>query len=330
MVLSFVASREAAPVAIVGAGRLAQVVGRTLLQQGVPLRVWSRNREQAEAWTRGHAAASAHDDIVAACAGVPVIILAVPIAALRQVARRLAPALEGDQVILHGVRGVEPGFVLPHQVLRAETCVQQIGVLGGPIYPPELAAQRPMSAVLASRFAQVVIAARAVVRGTPLRLHDSRDVAGVEVAGAMSNVVRMALGMAAALTLDETARGLIMTRGLCDAAELAVSCGGEASTLMGLAGLGDLIPRPVATLSRHYDVGRQIAVASADAITHADAAGVDGLTTAVAATAWADRHGLAVPLVRAVAAVVTGEIPAGEALSQVLALNFDPGQFLAC
>src|SRR5690606_35793634 len=100
---------------------------------------------------------------------------------------------------------------------REETCVRKIGVLGGPLYAPELQSNRPVAAVLASRFDETYEVVRHITANTPVRVHRSRDVVGVEVAGALSNVSALAVGMVEALELGDMARGVVLTQGLIEA-----------------------------------------------------------------------------------------------------------------
>ena len=315
----------ASHVAIVGLGRFGQTVYRMLSAAGVPLRLWARRTGLAADLAAGTPHVTACNSIAAACGDAEVIVLAVPIGAWRVVVQEIGAVARGDHVVLHGTRGVAPGFVLPHAVLRAETCVRKIGALGGPLYAPSIATPRPVAAVLASRFDDVLALARQLTANTMLRLHPSRDVVGVEVAGAIADVVLLAVGMAQGLDMGETVRGLLLTRGLADAAAITRSLGGDPMTLVGLAGIGDLVPRQVEVVSRHLEVGRALAggasVAAALAAVHGS---VDGVQTAQAvATLAAARH-LDVPLLAAVARVLAGLAPVQASLEQVLSLDFNP------
>ena len=318
------------PIAILGGGRFARAVASTLARCGAPLRLWTRRKEVAAALARDLAPhATAVRTVQEAVQGAVASVMAVPICAMRQVARHLGDVAQGDHVVLHAVRGVEPGFVLPHAILRQETCVQRIGVLGGPIYAPELAAGKTIAAVLATRFAEPMALAEGLIAGTPLRLHRSDDLIGVEVAGAIGNVATLAVGMASELKLGATSRGLILTRALMEAASLAVSCGGQASTLVGLAGVGDMVPRQVGTTSRHLQAGAMLARGQeAHAVSQEVGGHLDGLETAVAAAGLAAQRGLLLPLVEAVAQVAAGERHASAALVEVMHLDLDPSEAL--
>lgn len=318
------------PIAILGGGRFARAVASTLARHNHTLRLWTRRFEVAEAMARDLAPqAQAARSVQGAVDGACATVVAVPICGMREVANRLGDVVQGDHVVLHAVRGVEPGFALPHAIIRQESCVQRIGVLGGPIYAPELAAGKTIAAVLATRFSEPMALAEGLIAGTPLRLHRSDDLVGVEVAGAIGNVATLAVGMAGELKLGATSRGLILTRALTEAASLAVSCGGQASTLVGLAGVGDMVPRQVGTTSRHLQAGAMLARGMSMAAAAQEVGGhLDGLGTAAAAAQLAAQRGLLLPLVEAVAQVAAGERSAAVALPEVLHLDLDPSEAL--
>jgi glycerol-3-phosphate dehydrogenase (NAD(P)+) len=317
-------------IGILGGGRFGRAVAGILAGRGVRAHIWSRSSR-----TRGVLAAELpegvriHGRVEAACEDAQVVLLAVPMAGMREVLSQYGDVARGDQVVVHAARGVEAGFVLPHQIIRQETCVRKVAALGGPIYAPELGAGRPVAAVLASRFDDAFEQVQRLCAGTRVKVHASRDVVGVEVAGAISNVASLAVGMADALSLGETARGILLTRGLSEAATVGVHLGATPMTFSGLAGIGDLIPRRVASYEHHLSLGRQLARGEVDAETVASQNDrLEGLTTVRAAVRKAEQLGIELPLIDAVDAVVRGEVSAADALDDVLSLDFDLGEGL--
>lgn len=260
------------------------------------------------------------------------VLFAVPASAVHDVAAAYGDVARGDQFVIHAVRGVCPNgdFALPHQVIRSQTCVRKIGVLGGPLYAPDLAEGRALAAVLASRFDETFAAVSALTQQTQMRLHPTHDVIGVEVAGAISNVSALAVGMAEALSLGETARGVLLTRGLAEAARLGVALGAQSATFTGLAGLGDLIPRQVASTERHHQIGALLVQGKSleSALTEVEGE-VEGVCTAAQASAEAARRGVDVVLVNVVNEVCQGRREAKEALDEVLERHLDLGRGLS-
>lgn len=288
--------------AILGDGRFSAVVQAILQAVGAEARVWRRGQDMAPVVT-----------------GANLVFMAVPAGAVAEVAGLYGPHARGDHIVIHGCRGVGESFQLVHQLIRATTCVKKIGVIGGPLHGRDLASGRPMAAVVASRYDEVPAAVRALAAGSPVRVHPSRDVVGVEVANAISNVSALATGMCAALSLGDTARGILLTHGLVEAQRLGCALGGQPHTFTGLAGVGDLIPRSVTSTDRHQDLGRALVEGRllSDAMAAAGAA-VEGVATARHATQIAKRLQLSLPLVEAVCGVLDGEVDAAAAIDGVL------------
>lgn len=309
---------------LVGGGPLSMAIGRILEGGPGDVHVWARSEAARERLREALSQTQVHHELDVALEGSNVVILAVPADQLLEVSERYGAHATGDQVVLTAARGVGPGFMLPIEMIRARSCVRKIGVLGGPIHARELATGRQINAVLASRFPEVVESVRALVGRAPIALHASRDVVGVQVAGAISNVASLAAGMADALGLGDTARGVLLTHGLIDAKKIAVALGGSEQTFGGLAGLGELIPRHVTSMDRHVEVGARLAEGKSvdEALATVDGH-VEGLVTAKEAMALAADRGLELTLVRAVQEILTGDAAPREALEAVLRRSLD-------
>ncbi|HEY4221800.1 MAG TPA: NAD(P)-binding domain-containing protein [Myxococcota bacterium] len=315
-------------VAVIGAGKVGAAVAHLLARAGHDVVVWARRTgaaaeiaQSASADERVRTARS----IAEACRGASLVTFAVPAHALREAARAAGEVADGAQVALHACRGVDVHFALPHDVIRAETCIKKIAALGGPLYFDDLAQSggRPLVAVVASRFDEVHRLVKALVKNTQVRVHSTHDVVGVEVAGAVSNVAHMAAGIAEGLGLGETDQGVLLTRGLVEAARIGGALGGERTTFAGLAGVGDLIPRPVTSTKRHRTLGAELGAPGKDAgavlALHKD---VEGVSTAREAQALGKRLELSLPLVDAVCDVLAGQPPRA-VLERVLSLDLD-------
>lgn len=312
-------------VAVLGGGNLAQAVATMLCGAGASVYVWARRKNVRTKLARANKAWHMVETAQAACENADLIVPAVPAFALREVMSQVGDVARGDQIVLHGIRGVEESFVLPHRVVREETCIRKIGVLGGPLFSPELHQGLPVSAVVASRFEEVIEIIRFVSEASPVYLHTSRDPIGVEVVGAISNVTALAVGAANALGLGETARGVLLTHGLADAARLGVSLGAQSVTFAGLAGIGDMIPRKVASTDRHHQFGAAIVEGGRSQSNGSAPNLLEGVVTARAAVELSEERGLALPLVEAVEKLccVDREEDPKEILFNVLRANLD-------
>jgi glycerol-3-phosphate dehydrogenase (NAD(P)+) len=298
-------------VAIVGGGKLASAAA-AMLGRNADLTAWARSMDaRARLQREGVVVVDAPRDAVR---DADVVFVAVPAPAFAEVVDAFADVTRGDQILLHGTRGVAAGFALPHAVVRARCCIKKTAAIGGPLYLDDAAAGRPLSAAVASRFDEVFALVRALTAGTPLRIHATRDVVGVEVAGALSNVGHLAAGLAEGAGLGETDQGLLAVRALVEAGLIGAELGADRATFHGLAGLGDLIPRRITSSRRHRELGAAIAAGA----TRADVHALEGAVTAAEAAVLAERHGLPLPLVVAVDAIVHGGAPARATLDRVL------------
>lgn len=311
------------PIAVLGAGKLGAPVALLLAGAGQTVHVWARRAEVAQSLAQSSSNIRAASTIADAVREASMICFAVPTQALREVARMAGDATRGDQIALHACRGVEQGFKLPHEIIRAETCIKQVGVLGGPLYLDDAARGRPLVAVVGSRFDAVPRVMKRMTSGTRVRIHGTRDVTGVEVCGAISNVAHVAAGLAAGLGLGETDQSILLTRGLVEATRIGVALGADRSTFAGLAGVGDLIPRPVTSTRRHRRLGEEIGGGRDAAHATASSSDLEGLRTAREAQALAERLGLSLPLIEAVDAVLFRSRPPAVALEKVLAMDLD-------
>jgi glycerol-3-phosphate dehydrogenase (NAD(P)+) len=309
---------------LVGAGPLARAISRILVRGPTEVHLWARSQDAREALRAEVPQLTVHHELEAALAGADVVLLAVPADQLADAAERYGEFARGDQVVLTAARGVGARFTLPHELIRSRTCVRQIGVLGGPLHARELATGRSINAVLATRFPRVLDTVRRLVAGAPVALHGSKDIVGVQVAGAISNVASLAAGMADALELGDTARGVLLTHGLADARKIGLALGASEGTFGGLAGLGELIPRHVTSMDRHVELGAEVARGTTlqDALQKVDGH-VEGVVTAKEAMALAESRRLDLVLVRAVAQVLHGEAGPREALEAVLHRSLD-------
>lgn len=309
-------------VAVLGAGKLGGAVTGLLARAGARVALWARRPDAAVAVAKATGGGvDAVGTVADACRGAQLICFAVPVDALREVARAAGDVTTGDQIGLHACRGVETGFVVPSELLHQETCLKKIGALGGPLYLDDAAHGRPLVAAVGARFDDVFRAVRLLTTNTRVRVHATHDLIGVEVCGAVSNVAQIAAGLAEGAGLGETDQGTLLVRGLAEAAQLGAARGAEAATFLGIAGVGDLIPRQVTSTRRNRHLGREIGQGTAAARAMAAHTALEGPVTAREARTFGDRVGLKLPLIQAVDDVLWRGAAPTEALERVLALD---------
>ena len=198
-------------------------------------------------------------DMPSALRGAPLVLAAMTTAGLRDVLRQIKAAGSNAPVVWL-CKGFEREQArLPHEVCAAELPQATCGVLSGPSFAEEVARGQPTALTLASVDEEFARVTARELHGGSLRVYSSSDVVGVEVAGAVKNVMAIATGICDGLQLGLNARAALMTRGLAEISRLGVALGGCAETFMGLAGVGDLILTCTGDLSRNRRIGLLLA-----------------------------------------------------------------------
>lgn len=243
-------------IGIVGGGRLAQAMAGMLGRLPSELSVWSRKATSASTVKSVAKRVKVKKTLSELVSDADILALALPAHALNDIVGELGEHARPDQLVLHGMRGVDGSGRLPHQILKNETCLKKIAVVGGPLLAPEVDQRLKMTAMLASAYPELIDLVEEMGIGSFVHLHRSDDVAGFEVIGAMSNVTATAVGMVAALGGGQTAQGIVMMHGLTEAAYLGGLYEAKRSSFSGLAGIGDMLPRKITSTSRHHKLGK--------------------------------------------------------------------------
>ncbi len=319
-------------IAVLGAGAWGTALAGALAPRRATL-LWARSREQAQAiatdrinerYLPGHPLPPALDvsaDLERALdhARDGLLLLAVPIASLRPLLAQLhAAAYRGACAWLCKGLERETGL-LAHQIVAAALPGVDAGPLSGPSFAEEVAQGLPTALVVAGSpdFCRNVTAA---VHGGALRVYTSSDVVGVEVGGAVKNVLAIGIGIADALQLGLNARAALITRGLHETRRFGEALGAQGETFTGLTGLGDLILTCTGDLSRNRRVGLALGHGVPLARAVAELGHVaEGVWSAPAIVDRARALGVEMPICQAVCAVLEGTIPARTAVEQLLA-----------
>jgi len=254
-----------------------------------------------------------------ALAAAELVLVATPTAALRDMLARLAP-LQKPLVWL--CKGFDPQSAeMPHQIAaQVLPAGAECGVLSGPSFALEVARGLPTALTLASASAGFSQATARALHGPRLRVYHSSDITGVEIGGAVKNVMAIATGIADGLGLGANARAALITRGLAEITRLGVRLGGRPETFTGLTGAGDLILTCTGDLSRNRRVGLGLAQGRMlDDILRELGHVAEGVHTAAAVERRALQLGVDMPITRAVCVVLFGGISPREAVEQLLA-----------
>lgn len=260
-------------------------------------------------------------DFAAAVAEAELLVVSTPIAGLRPTVERLK-LLGVTLPILWVCKGFEAGSgKLPHQVVTEVLGADAVcGALSGPSFAEEVAAGQPTAIALAANQPAFAREAARQLHTTRLRIYANDDLIGVEVGGAVKNVLAIATGACDGLGLGLNSRAALMTRGLAEIARLGLALGAQRETFMGLAGMGDLILTCTGDLSRNRRVGLALAEnKSLPQILEELGHVAEGVYTAREVDRLARQLGVEMPISAAVAAVLDGRLSAAQAVEQLMA-----------
>jgi glycerol-3-phosphate dehydrogenase (NAD(P)+) len=260
-------------------------------------------------------------DLAEALYRAAVVVVAVPSHGMRDVLRRAAPLIQRDAIVVSAAKGLERDTLFrPSEIVEQELASGvRVGVLSGPSFASEMARELPTAVCIASSHRQVVDQVQAEFRAPYFRLYGTNDVVGVEIGGALKNVIAIAAGVAEGLGLGQNAQAGLITRGLAEIARLACAAGAQRDTLAGLTGLGDLVLTCTGSLSRNRHVGLELARGRALPDVLASMKMVaEGVRTTDAALALAGRHGVELPIAAQVAELLAGRKDARTALYDLM------------
>jgi glycerol-3-phosphate dehydrogenase (NAD(P)+) len=247
-------------------------------------------------------------------------IVAVPSAHVREVLRRLQPHLRADVPLLSVVKGVEEGtHRRMSEVIAEELPGRPMAVLSGPNLAREIAAGKPGGSVVASMDAALAGELAQLLASPRLRVYTNPDVIGVELGGALKNVIALAAGMVDGLRFGDSAKAGIITRGLAEMTRLGIAEGANARTFAGLAGVGDVIATCMSPLSRNRMAGELLAGGASWPEVEPRLPGVaEGVYTVRGTLELAARRGVEMPIAQQVEAVVHGGRPPMDAVGELM------------
>jgi glycerol-3-phosphate dehydrogenase (NAD(P)+) len=254
------------------------------------------------------------------------IILGVPVAGLAALCHQVAHAMTSHQArdvtVVWTCKGFDPETSqLPHQIAQEALSglVPRTGVLSGPSFAHEVAQGLPVALTVASALPAVTHRVTAALHGQNARIYASADVVGVEVGGALKNIMAIACGIADGLELGTNARAALITRGLAEMQRLGIALGGQAETFMGLTGLGDLVLTATGPLSRNRQAGLAIGQGQDPQQVLASGTTIEGARCARAALALGRRLQIDLPITQAVCQVLFDGMAPRRAVSGLLA-----------
>jgi glycerol-3-phosphate dehydrogenase (NAD(P)+) len=316
-------------VAVLGAGAWGTAIA-VALSRRLQVALWARDALQAEEIRRSRTndrylpgvplseAVAIEADLERATAGAELLLAATPVAGLRDLLGKIPPS----SAVVWLCKGFEEGSgALPHHIAEATLGSQaRAGALSGPSFADEVARGLPCALTLAARDAEFARRAAELLHGGRLRVYYSADLVGVEIGGAVKNIMAIAAGISDGLGLGQNARAALVTRGLAEIARLGAALGGQPETFMGLAGAGDLILTTTGDLSRNRRVGLGLAAGrKLEDILRELGHVAEGVRSAKEVAKLAASNGVDMPVSAAVNAVLEGSVSAADAVERLLA-----------
>jgi glycerol-3-phosphate dehydrogenase (NAD(P)+) len=267
-------------------------------------------------------------DLAIAVVGADIVISAVPSQHVRAIYNAMAPFLVPGQIIVSATKGIEDQtFLRMTQVIEQVLAERKLngslpcGALSGPSFAQEVASGAPTAITIACRDSRLGGRLQEELSAPALRLYTNDDVIGVELGGALKNVIAIAAGIAAGLGLGHNSAAAIITRGVAEITRLAVACGGRRETLAGLSGLGDLVLTCTGPLSRNRSVGVELGRGHKLPAILAQLQGkvAEGVRTTSAALGLAEAHGVEMPITEQMAAILEHGKSPQDAIRELMA-----------
>jgi glycerol-3-phosphate dehydrogenase (NAD(P)+) len=318
-------------VGVIGSGAWGTTLARLAAKKGIATILWEHHAERAAeiqqcrentTFLPGFSLPDTlrvTSDIAEAAHDKDVLILVTPSQRMRENLRLLAPYLGNDTVLVNASKGIEIGTLKRMtEIIAAELprARERITTLSGPNISREVAEEKPTAAVIASANQQAAVRVRDVLTTTYFRVYTSHDVTGVELGGALKNIIAIGAGVNDGLGYGENAKAAFITRGLAEISRLGVAAGANPLTFLGLAGIGDLVATCASPLSRNQQVGRRLAAGEKlDDILRSMHSVAEGVYTTRAALHLATHYQI--------------EMPIAQQLSLVLFEGLDPLQAVA-
>jgi glycerol-3-phosphate dehydrogenase (NAD(P)+) len=325
-------------IAIIGGGAwgtgLAMVLGRKKIHA---VRLWANEPDVCESIAKSRVnerflpgftlpeSVQATNDLSNALEGADVVVSVMPSQHCRSLFVRMAPSLRPETLFVSCTKGLEDGTLLRMteviaDVLRARKIDPRVGALSGPSFAKEVARGDPTAVTVASTDSELARLVQDAFNDSRFRVYTNDDVTGVELGGALKNIIAIAAGVCAGLGLGHNSAAALITRGLAEIARLTVACGGRLDTMAGLAGLGDLVLTCTGDLSRNRSVGVELGQGRRlpDIIAGMHGTVAEGVFTTKAAVGLARKKGVEMPITEQMYAILEDGKPPQNAIEELM------------
>jgi glycerol-3-phosphate dehydrogenase (NAD(P)+) len=308
-------------VTIIGNTSWGNTLGALLSDKGAAVTLWTRSKAEAKELNRGRRSYSSTNHIGEALSGANLVIWAVPSQKLRENVSQAKNYLTNSMLLMSAAKGLEvDSCKRMSQVLAEEIAPSlrgQICVLSGPNLAGEIAQGLPAVSVIAAQDIALAERAKELMKSPKFVLYTSDDVIGVELGGALKNIIALGAGMIDGLSLGDNAKGAFIAWGWAEVVSLGVTLGARADTFYGLAGLGDLIATCASTLSRNHYVGYELAKGrSLSEISASMTHVAEGVATTAAVHWLAKTQWLKLPIINLIYGILFEGLPPSRVLGK--------------
>jgi glycerol-3-phosphate dehydrogenase (NAD(P)+) len=318
-------------IAVIGAGSWGTTLACLLVEKGYDVSLWVHEQDIAdEINTRRTnsvylpdvplpAGLKATHRIAEAVGKARYVLNVVPTQFIRPVFRKAADHLREDAIIISASKGIEQGTHLTGHSILSETVNREIAVLSGPSFAKEVMQKRPTAVTLATRNSDTGLLLQEIFNTNYFRVYTHSDITGVELGGALKNVIAIASGICDGLGLGHNARAALITRGLAEITRLGECLGADKMTFSGLSGLGDLVLTCTGPLSRNYSVGIKLGQGLKLAEVLASTRSVaEGVATSLSAFELSKKCGVEMPIIEQVYKVIHKDKDPADAVNMLM------------
>lgn len=313
-------------VAVLGAGSWGTALSIVLADNGHEVRLWTHRKEQADIINRTHKnekyleimipeQIKAYDDLSKAVEDVSTVVVVVPSKAIRDVCHQLNDYITPEQAIVHASKGIEPESLKRISEMMAEEMTnyayEDIVVLSGPSHAEEVAKRQPTTVTVSSLNEKNAVTVQDLFINESFRVYTSPDILGVELGGALKNIIALGAGISDGLGYGDNAKAALITRGLAEIARLGTSLGANPLTFLGLPGVGDLIVTCTSVHSRNWRAGNLLGKGrKLDEVLDQMGMVVEGVRTTQAAHQFAVKQEIEMPITNGIYNILfNGEKP---------------------
>ena len=320
-------------ISILGAGAWGTALGLSLARRGGhEISLWAHSPALAEQLTENGenlpylpgftlpVDITITGDLPATIFEADILLCVTPSQHLRGIISHIAPLLTKNQIIVSASKGIEEGTFLRMSQVVASITDNPCAVLSGPTFAQEVAAGTPTAIVAAANEPRLAQAIQRDFSSSTLRVYTNDDVAGVELGGALKNVIALASGVVTGLNLGHNSAAALITRGIAEMTRLAVACGGRRQTLSGLSGIGDLVLTCTGSLSRNRSVGIELGRGRKldDILSGMGGKVAEGVRSTASALGLAARYGVEMPITEQVDAILHHNKKPAEAIRDLM------------